>query len=307
MLGLDNFSNTEQVVSAFNLITLNYQNNQSPSDQEKANYVRVEQAFDTLVNEHTKKEYDNKLSAFLSNQVKSTKSKSNSLKQSIASTDDNPSKHKYTNTAIIIIGLLASGVYFFQQKNNAPQYVEQPVIVKPQSEQTVKAKSSLTNASIFLNEFASESQRQRSATLYFGLLGSPEIGTTVAYPQEQLLDKVTTTPTGEPFPAFTNVLSSFPTYSYGESKLTLKNPTKENAFVKVIYLDGEENFAIRHAYILGGEQITLTGLPEGAVQVGVLFPNHPQIAFLTQQYKVFNDAENSMPIYGQKVETHSIF
>jgi hypothetical protein len=300
ILGIDNFSSVEKVTKAYDVILLNYNSIQNPTPLQQKQQFDAEQAFNTLYNSYTKEQYDNLLSSVLSAEKTKTR-----LNESKKSTNTN-SNSKYIKV-VVAAAMVASIFYFYQSKSNNFENNEQQQIVKPLDKPQDTSNEDQKTESPFLKTFVDESQRQRSASLYFGLLGDKNIQLTTQYPKEAFLSPITLSPLGEPLPTSSSLLQGFSSYSYGEANLRLNNPTSEAAIVKIIFLDEDENFAIRHALILGGEQLVFAGLPEGAIQVAVLFLNHPQVAFLTHQYRLFNDMENEMSLYGQKFTADALF
>lgn len=295
VLGIENFANSDQAAAAYARLQQQYNNLVNPSPQEIKDWGEVQEAFNVLFTPIAKEEYDNQLSAFLSLQQ---------TKKPSATPKINP---KVANIAIIGVFLLGSAVYFFKSKNDYVEPSTASPIIKPIESSEGDDSKQEQKLPQFLTDFANESSRQRSASLYLGLLGAPEIHESVSYPVEAFLAPIQKNPLGNDFPQYSGVLRDFPSYSFGDVKFTLKNPSAQNAFIKILYLDENENYVIRHAYILANDQITLSGLPEGAVQVAVLFPAFPQIAFLTQQYKLYPDIENEMFIYGQKAKPNELF
>lgn len=302
VLGIANYSSIEDVIKAYDAKKKLFLQNPKPTDEEQLEFEKVNNAFFTLSLEEAKNKHDAELSSLISSNHEaftSTKKGSTAKPQS-----------KQGFTVLILGVVIAYSAYYFVSKNNAEKTLNEPLqasLTEPQKQVQAQAQQKAEDfIPPFLVEFDSLSQSQRAASLYKGLLGDG-VENTSHYPESFFMQELSTTAEGVPFPPYTGIIPNTPAYLFGDAKIILSNPTDQDAYVKVLFLDEGENHVVREVYLQARTQFKVSGLPEGKIQLATIFPKYPQYAFLSYHDEVYQSIENTLPIYGSKVNPQTVF
>lgn len=303
VLGVPDYSTIDEVVKAYDNQKRLFLEIRKPTDEEQAEFDRQSTAFFTLSLDSSKQTYDQNLSAAHSSEPKQKSSANTNIPDTAGITKEH-SSNKIFLPVLIAAAVLCSGYYFFSKEKtpdtvNAPQALTEPTTPAEQQQPQEYIEP-------FLAEFENTGRSLRSSVLYKGLVGGVLHNSTM-YPSAAFAQPITATANYVPFPDYSGLIPNTASYNFGDIKLKLENPTDESAYIKVVYLDEDENHVIREVFLQPQSHFVITGLPEGAIQLVTMFPNYPRFAFISYQSEVYPNMENLIPLYGMKVESNTVF
>lgn len=298
VLGIPNYSTIDEVIQAYDRHKHLFLEIQKPTDEEQAKFDQQSAAFFTLSLESTKVDYDSQLSAVYS----STPQIKTQVERTVK-----PKSNKALFPLLLGAAALCSGYYYFSEHNKNSDNLNEPQVAAiKEPTQPLEQLKDQGFVEPFLLDFEKAGASLRSAVLYNGLLGG-EIRNTTPYPASAFLEPITATAANQSFPSYSGIIPDTPTYNFGDIKLLLENPTEESAYVKIIYLDEGENYVIREVFLQPHSKFTVSGLPEGAIQLATMFPNYPRFSFISYQADIYPEMINTIPLYGKKVLSNTVF
>lgn len=181
---------------------------------------------------------------------------------------------------------------------NKASNISSPTNIQVSSYDVINEFNTLRNKSVFFHHFK-------------GLVGDQVLKDSIPYDSILLSKSLTTSPLGTPLPIQSSLLDGFPFTTFGDSSLRVINPLNSPVLAKVIYHDefDKTNYVVRHLYIDSDSPFTLTGLLSGIYQVAVISVKDPNLAYVTQQFVIYDNVEapNQVELLGKEILPTSIF